>query len=294
MLWAYLILVSRPPRSCSASGVGHLHDPRLASVHEDLRDRLRKRDDVLFLQAVRGVDPREGRDVLEDVDEDMVFERRRDRGAPRFLGANNLHSGGLLLRGHNGRRGWRRSRFYAKRGATESIGPRFPQQRNHVVEEESLLGGEVRDLDLRAAGATRCQERQFSFAVREDLVTPLADLSEFVLQKERFRGVRVLLGLFVRGFFKSADVRGQPIVEIRLEAHEGLLAALLAVHLRDALKIDLLLTRHVVHIRRPIFDGFRLATLIARGLIGWTLEGRTVSRARTGSGRTLPPPFGEL
>jgi len=134
------------------------------------------------------------------------------------------------------------------------------------------MGGEVRDLDLRAAGATRCQERQFSFAVREDLVTPLADFSEFVLQKERFRGVRVLLGLFVRGFFKSADVRGQPIVEIRLEAHEGLLAALLAVDLRDALKIDLLLTRHVVHIRRPIFDGFRLATLIARGLIGWTSE----------------------
>src|SRR5207245_250116 len=76
----------------------------------------------------------------------------------------------------------------------------------------------------------------------------------------------------VRGFLKSADVRGQPIVEIRLEAHEGLLAALLAVDLRDALKIDLLLTRHVVHIRRPIFDGFRLATLIARGLIGWTSE----------------------
>src|SRR3989442_15991471 len=101
MLWAYLILVSRPPRSCSASGVGHLDDPRLASVHEDVRDRLRKRYNVFLLQAVRGVDPREGRDVLEYVDEDMVFERRCDRGAPRLLGANDLHSGGPLLPGHN-------------------------------------------------------------------------------------------------------------------------------------------------------------------------------------------------
>src|SRR2546428_7847182 len=126
MLWAYLILVSRPPRSCSASGVGHLHDPRLASVHEDLRDRLRKRDDVLFLQAVRGVDPREGRDVLEDVDEDMVFERRRDRGAPRFLGANDLHSVGLLLRGQNGSRAWTRGPFPGRPGATQRTGPAFP------------------------------------------------------------------------------------------------------------------------------------------------------------------------
>src|SRR5437762_4535254 len=44
-------------RRASGRRAGDLHDARLAAVHEDLRDRLRERHDVLLLQPIRRVDP---------------------------------------------------------------------------------------------------------------------------------------------------------------------------------------------------------------------------------------------
>src|SRR5256886_11875473 len=73
MRWAYLILVSGLPLDRSRWAAGHLDDPCFPAADEDLRDRLRERDHVLFFQPVCRIDPRERRQVLEHVDEDVVL-----------------------------------------------------------------------------------------------------------------------------------------------------------------------------------------------------------------------------
>src|SRR5712691_5130757 len=98
MRWAYLILVScraAPSRTASRTRevpvaapsrarAGHLDDASFSPVDQDLGDRFRQRDDVLFLQSIRRVDPRKQRQVLEDMDEDVILPRRRYNDALRI------------------------------------------------------------------------------------------------------------------------------------------------------------------------------------------------------------------
>src|SRR2546428_455940 len=154
------------------------------------------------------------------------------------------------------------------RRSTERIRAAFPKEGDHSLEEASLLGRQVRHVDLCAARSTRSEEGELSFPIREDLVAPLAHLPQLVLQQKGLGRVGIFLCFFVRGLVEPRDVRGEFVVEIRFQGHQSLLSALLAVHLRDAFKIHLLLARHNSHIRRPIYDGFLRATLIVRGPFG--------------------------
>ncbi len=134
----------------------------------------------------------------------------------------------------------------------ESARAFFSQEPDHAVEQRPVLRGQVRDFDVRAARAARSEEGELSLAVREDLVPPLAHLSELILKKEGFRRVRIFLRLLVRQIVESGDVRGKFVVEVRLEAHERLLPALLPVDFRHALEVDILFARHASNIRAAV------------------------------------------
>src|SRR3972149_403040 len=98
-LLAYGVSMSRY-RSCWSRR--RLDDSGLSPIDQNLGDRLRERDDILFLQAVRRVDARERRQVLEDVDEHVVLQARRDGRTLRVLGLHDAHP----LRFLPGRRGF--------------------------------------------------------------------------------------------------------------------------------------------------------------------------------------------
>src|SRR3989442_10991121 len=86
-------IARREPRSNrSWWATGHLDDPCFPAANEDLRDRLRKRDHVLFLEPIRGVDPRERRQILEHMDEHVVLEARRDRHSFSILPPDDFYS----------------------------------------------------------------------------------------------------------------------------------------------------------------------------------------------------------
>src|SRR5438445_6551334 len=70
-----------------------LHEPDLPAVHEDLREGAGQRDDVLLLQSVLRVDPCEGGDVLQHVDDDEVL-RGGGRDLPRGVREALEHRGG--------------------------------------------------------------------------------------------------------------------------------------------------------------------------------------------------------
>src|SRR5438034_7954642 len=57
----------RFPLTHSRAPTGYLDDSRLPPPHEDLRNGLREGDHIFFLEAIRGVDSRERRQVLEHV-----------------------------------------------------------------------------------------------------------------------------------------------------------------------------------------------------------------------------------
>src|SRR5439155_20860090 len=82
----------------SCHPASHLDDPCFPAADEDLRDRLRERDYVRFFQPVCRIDPRERRQVLEHVDEDMVLEARGDRDSFRVLRSNDFHPLWFFLR----------------------------------------------------------------------------------------------------------------------------------------------------------------------------------------------------
>src|SRR5436189_21659 len=79
----------RFPLTHSRAPTGYLDDSRLPPPHEDLRNGLREGDHIFFLEAIRGVDSRERRQVLEHVHEDAILERRGDRRPPRVFGADH-------------------------------------------------------------------------------------------------------------------------------------------------------------------------------------------------------------
>src|SRR5438034_3730092 len=58
---------SDSPLTHSRAPTGYLDDSRLPPPHEDLRNGLREGDHIFFLEAIRGVDSRERRQVLEHV-----------------------------------------------------------------------------------------------------------------------------------------------------------------------------------------------------------------------------------
>src|SRR5436309_560177 len=84
----------RFPLTHSRAPTGYLDDSRLPPPHEDLRNGLREGDHIFFLEAIRGVDSRERRQVLEHVHEDVILERRGDRRPLRVFGADHPHSSG--------------------------------------------------------------------------------------------------------------------------------------------------------------------------------------------------------
>src|SRR5881396_2687382 len=108
---------------------------------------------------------------------------------------------------------------------------------------------------LGAARTTRGEQGELPLPIGEDLVPSLPDLSQFVLEKERLRRIRIFLRLRIGPFVEPGDVGGEFVVEVGFEAHEGLLPALFPVDFGDAFKIDVLLARHTARIRRPIYDG---------------------------------------
>src|SRR5207253_389893 len=54
---------SDSPLTHSRAPTGYLDDSRLSPPHEDLRNGLREGDHIFFLEAIRGVDSRERRQV---------------------------------------------------------------------------------------------------------------------------------------------------------------------------------------------------------------------------------------
>src|SRR5205809_3466686 len=70
---------SDSPLTHSRAPTGYLDDSRLSPPHEDLRNGLREGDHIFFLEAIRGVDSRERRQVLEHVHKDVILESRGDR-----------------------------------------------------------------------------------------------------------------------------------------------------------------------------------------------------------------------
>src|SRR5207247_3092246 len=115
----------RFPLTHSRAPAGYLDDSRLPPPHEDLRNGLREGDHIFFLEAIRGVDSRERRQVLEHVHKDVILERRGDRRPLSVFGADHPHPFRFLRRG-----GTFRSRELVWRGGVgrvreraERIGP---------------------------------------------------------------------------------------------------------------------------------------------------------------------------
>src|SRR2546428_4491358 len=94
----------------SSEGIRDRYDSGLPSVDEDLGNRLRQRDHVFLLQPERRVDPRERRQVLEHVDEDVNLEARWNPGSFRVLPAKDFTPLTFFLRnrraGCGGRPPW--------------------------------------------------------------------------------------------------------------------------------------------------------------------------------------------
>src|SRR3989441_905002 len=78
-----VFMLRRRLLAVSSEGIRNRDDSGLPSVDEDLGNRPRQRDHVFLLQPVRRVDPRERRQVLEHVDEDVILEAPRNRDSFR-------------------------------------------------------------------------------------------------------------------------------------------------------------------------------------------------------------------
>src|SRR5438552_18099048 len=69
----------RFPLTHSRTPAGYLDDSRLPTPHEDLRNGLREGDHIFFLEAIRGVDSGELRDLLDHVHNHVILQSRGDR-----------------------------------------------------------------------------------------------------------------------------------------------------------------------------------------------------------------------
>src|SRR2546427_11036459 len=115
-----VFMLRRRLLAVSAEGIRDRYDSGLPSVDEDLGNRLRQRDHVFLLQPVRRVDPRERRQVLEHVDEDVILEARWNRDSFRVLRANDFHPLRFFLRNRRAGCGGRRQGGFYLRGRERS------------------------------------------------------------------------------------------------------------------------------------------------------------------------------
>src|SRR5467141_5203215 len=135
----------------SRARAGHLDDASLSPVDQDLRDRFRQRDDVLFLQSIRRVNPRERGQVLEDMDEDVIPQRRPYNDALRIGGANHFHAlrlfflGGRCL-GFVCRSWW--GPLCTERRSSERIRAGFLQECDDLIEQHAFLRRQIRHFEI--------------------------------------------------------------------------------------------------------------------------------------------------